>query len=216
MSKKRVESRHGLIVRTIQRIKAIGQYILGYDINKPTGLCHSTLLIHAAHEGDESQIKDLLENRKIDVNMQNVFGISALIAAVKKGHARIVQQLINHKDKSKNDDIDVNIADTNGNTALIYAAKKGYKEIAELLLKCPGIEVKFSGPKGSTALKEARKKGYHEIAALIEDKLKKDLRDSFPKIYVDGDEDVSGESLDSDCLLVSEFVSFSDHGRSLF
>jgi len=69
----------------------------------------------------------LLQHPYIDVNIQNINGTTALMAASKRGYKRIVLMLLQHQN------IDVNIRNNKNKTALTYAKEKHHTYIAKML-----------------------------------------------------------------------------------
>ncbi len=136
-------------------------------------------LIQATKNGNTQKVMKLLKGKlNIDINVQNKYGMTALIYAAYNGHPEIVTQLL------KVPTIDVNQQDNCGRTALIYAAYVGYKnsgheEILTQLLEVPTIDVNKKDANGKTALTWARQNMHAErITELlkhpeIEDNIKK-------------------------------------------
>jgi ankyrin repeat protein len=59
----------------------------------------------------------LIAHPKIHVNIQNIWGNTALISATEGSHKEMVDSLLQHPQ------IDVNSTDNNGDTALMIAAR---------------------------------------------------------------------------------------------
>jgi ankyrin repeat protein len=99
-------------------------------------------------------IKMLLELPKIDVNMRDIFGSSALIYASKYSNTnsteKTVKMLLEHPI------IDVNIQDVFGSSALIYASRysntNSTKRTVEMLFEHPNINVNLQNNFGWSAL----------------------------------------------------------------
>ena len=70
----------------------------------------------------------LLADERVDPNMADQYGRTALICAADQGHASVVTLLLG------NDRVDPNMAGQNGNTALTSAAFKEDASMLELLL----------------------------------------------------------------------------------
>ena len=140
-----------------------------------------TVWFYAAAFGDIKTI-EYLEN-KIDRNVVNKNGLTALVVAVLKGQIDIVQylfpkmkntnvnQLINGsltflllavnkghvsliKFLLQHPDLDINLVDSRGHTPLLAAIHNGYFDIVDLLLKQKNIDVNKANHKGMTPLFE--------------------------------------------------------------
>jgi ankyrin repeat protein len=72
-------------------------------------------------------VRELLKQNKVDVNIMDDDGETALIVASKKGHLEVVRALLDH------DDVDVNIEDNDGCTALDVARNNDNQDVAHLL-----------------------------------------------------------------------------------
>ncbi|MDR2762063.1 MAG: ankyrin repeat domain-containing protein, partial [Planctomycetaceae bacterium] len=86
-----------------------------------------TPLHRAVAQGKLDDVKILIDEKKIDVNIKNKIDIIPLHYAVSRGDLEIVKYLI---DK----DADVNAKDQNDNTPLIIAAIKGHLEVVKYLI----------------------------------------------------------------------------------
>ena len=85
----------------------------------------ATLLITAAHEGQEEVVRMLLQ-RGASVNLQNSDGFTALMLAAFYGHTTVVQALLDAK-------ADASLQDIDGYTALMCAEQEKHTAIAQLL-----------------------------------------------------------------------------------
>ena len=107
-------------------------------------------------------IKLLLAAPNIEVNKTNIDGATPLLVAVSKGHAPIVQALL---DKNA----DVTLVDKEGGTLLHWAAYKGNLNVVQILLAAPNIEVHKTNIDGATPLHTAAQNGHTSVVqALLE------------------------------------------------
>lgn len=113
----------------------------------------------AAQFGNLKNIEELVGN--VPVNVQNVFGESALIVAISHKHDCIARFLLGVKE------IDVNLQNNYGNTPLIWASYLGCENIVKLLLARTDIKVNTPNINGHTALIEACYSGHENIVKLL-------------------------------------------------
>ncbi len=92
-----------------------------------------TDLINACDYHNVDEVKFILENRdKINPNLQDNYGYTALIYASYKGYTEIVKLLLQYKNYSEK--INPNLQNDCNITAIIYASYHSYTEIVKLLL----------------------------------------------------------------------------------
>ncbi|MFI4983966.1 MAG: ankyrin repeat domain-containing protein, partial [Rickettsiales bacterium] len=102
-------------------------------------------LLHYAVEGKNQQIiEDILSVRGVDIDAQNIYGLTPLAKAVVEGNLEAVKALMMGG-------ANINIPDKQGNTPLMYAAQFNRKEILIELLKDPRIDVNAANKVGITA-----------------------------------------------------------------
>lgn len=82
----------------------------------------------AALFNELSELKELLIEDHRLLNLPSYWGETALMAACKNGHLKIISELLSHAD------IEINAADQEGNTALHYAVKAQQAGAVKLLL----------------------------------------------------------------------------------
>lgn len=128
----------------------------GMDVNT-TDSTGNTLLIIAARNGNLELLDFLLRNRA-NILKKNKYGDSALMAAAFRGHAAVVERLLDAKAATAGD----------GWTALHYAAYAGYEEIIRLLVK-HGAALDAVAPNGQTALMLAASNGKLDAVKLLID-----------------------------------------------
>jgi ankyrin repeat protein len=161
-----------------------------YDDNR------NTAIIYASCNDHLGIVKDLLKQKDIDVNFQEIEGWTSLMYASLNGNIHIVRELLKHKDINLNlqntngetalilasnngeldivrallgcKTIDVNHEDEFGNTALIVACNNGDLEIVQAMLNCATIDVNHENILGMTALRYAKEKGYSEVLECLE------------------------------------------------
>ena len=143
-------------------------------------------------KNDISGVKNLLNDKSVNIDAQNKFGDTALIKASFNGQNEIVSTLLNAN-------VNLNIQDNFGHTALIDASRQGYDKIAKQLIDAKanlniqniygktalilasfynhsdivkmlvdaGANKNIKDNDGKTALIYAREKGYSDIVNLL-------------------------------------------------
>lgn len=124
----------------------------------PRGLEPGEALIEAARKGDLKQIEHFLAIGA-DVNAQNKWGLTPLMAAAHGGHI-VAGKLLLEKGA------DVNVTQHGGWTALMVAAVKGHVDIVNLVLG-KGVDVNAMTESGMTALTLALSNGRSQVAELL-------------------------------------------------
>ena len=101
----------------------------------------------------------LLANGRVDPNMADQNGNTAIMGAADKGHASVVTLLL------ANGRVDPNIAEQNGNTALMGAADKGHASVVTLLLADDRVDPNIADQLAFTALMWA---AFKEDASMLQ------------------------------------------------
>ena len=119
----------------------------------------------AAFNGNKEIVKLLLndKDKKVEINLQDKRGSTALHLAAFKGNKEIVQLLI---DKGAN----INLQDKQGSTALHWAELQGHKEIVKLLIDS-AVDTNATNNNGYTAQKQATKNDVIILFTDIEEKV---------------------------------------------
>ncbi len=127
------------------------------------GWLRTTQLMRAAHEGDETRVRELVAaGAKLDL-VQNS-GLSAVHWASYCGHTRIAKLLLDGKYEGKG--AAINLKDGGGWTALILASCNGHESVVRLLLE-RGADATLVAI-GRTALSWARFFDHAAVVALLE------------------------------------------------
>eukprot|EP00833_Pecoramyces_ruminatium_P006391 jgi/Orpsp1_1/1180423/evm.model.c7180000073387.1 len=103
-----------------------------------------TALMYAAKYGLNNVVRDLVENKKADINIKDNQGETALHQAVNSGRFNIVKYLIQKK-------ANINVCNNNGDSLLISAIKLGYFSLVKLLVQNK-ININHQNKDGDTAL----------------------------------------------------------------
>lgn len=140
--------------------KTLKEYLaVGEPVNA-TNARGDTLLCVAAYNGQADAVALILEQPKVDVEVRNRMGLTALSAAAFKGHVEIAKQLVKAK-------ADPNAANDSGQTPLMFAALTGRTEMVKYLLEA-GAKPTAKDKVGNTPASLARGQGAKELAELIE------------------------------------------------
>ena len=152
-----------------------------------------TVLMLAARLGHVDQVRILLRNQAINLDLQDVNGMTALYLAAREDHYDIVELLLGsgasidivdfHASRSplrcaaeRNhcDMVDLllqynanpALKDREGGTAMLRAVNRGAKEALEKMMEYP-IDMMCADEDGQSLLHGAARNGYHEIARLL-------------------------------------------------
>jgi hypothetical protein len=161
---------------SVARLLESGEDVNGLDSNG-RGPLYS-----AVYQNRLAVIQLLCEGQNLDVNVQDIDGVTPLHAASRLGHINIVRLFLTLPPRVKlpaflrfffafclqlPSDVQVNVRDRNGWTALSSAAKNGYKDIVELLLQHPDININVQDNDGWTALTRAVDGGHADTVRLL-------------------------------------------------
>ena len=117
--------------------------IIGFGLEAVVASPAAPGLVDAAKSGDLTRVTTLLR-RKVNPNLKDVVGTTALIAASSGNHVDIVNMLLAAH-------ADVNAMDATGMTSLMMASERGYRSVADVLISAKA-NVNARGPDGFTAL----------------------------------------------------------------
>jgi ankyrin repeat protein len=123
------------------------------------GECWNEILVTACTEGMTELVQRLLNSDSLTFSPKILS--NALMAASGRGHAEIVEMLVNRGAR-------VNAQDKKGKTPLMAACSRGYKDAARALL-CNGANVDHASAKGNTALMKAAYYGHADVVQLLLD-----------------------------------------------
>lgn len=143
-------------------------------------------LRNAAANGEEEEVKNILQNSEIDINAKDFHGHTALYQARGNHHGQVVRLLCPQAkgcvpildsamvgdeqavETLINEGVDVNANDgILGNTALIWTAVFGYDKIANILLQKSEIDINAKDHLGRTALIWAAINGNEKLANIL-------------------------------------------------
>jgi ankyrin repeat protein len=105
-------------------------------------------------------VNKLVEHIAVDVNIANITGFTALLAAANFGHANIISKLLKLDEMRK---LNVNAQNNKGSSSLILAAQKGFDKIVAILGADPRVDLNAGGNQGQTALFGAAGKGHEGV-----------------------------------------------------
>ena len=148
------------------RLADVRQLLNGHynHVNRKYTDRRCTLLQTAASEGYYDIVKELL-NHQADVNVQNLFGDTALMCASYGGHREIVKELLSHH-------ADVNVQSNYGNTALHKTLMREINDtrigIVKLLLS-EGADVEKVNRDNKSVTHLAENSQNHSIVNLLEE-----------------------------------------------
>lgn len=133
---------------------------------------NANALMVAAYNGNVDAVKFCLTIKQININQQNIHGITPLMFAVLRNYPEVIKPLVDAGS-------DVNVVEENGYSALMLAAENGKSDMVTMLLEARA-DYALKNNKGRTASDIAIQKNHPEIAQLIADwakahELKKEL-----------------------------------------
>lgn len=126
------------------------------DVDRKSGILHSTALVEAAKEGSVPIVTVLLKRGAEIDRTGGLRATTPVIAAAIEGHADVLRLLLEHR-------ANASLKDASGLTALHWAASLPSLECVELLL-AHGADPLATSPKGATPAELAAANGYSEVA----------------------------------------------------
>ncbi|GAA47164.1 ankyrin [Clonorchis sinensis] len=114
--------------------------------------------LRAARTGNKHKLADLLDSR-VDIDVANSNGLTALHLAAKEAHTEVVRELLKRG-------ANVHVATKKGNTALHVASLAGHLEIVKLLIEF-GADVNCQSQNGFTPLYMAAQENHVEVVNLL-------------------------------------------------
>lgn len=124
-------------------------------------IIYNYALLKASEVGDISTVRVLLDDGKVNVDVQDDQGTTALITATEQGHLEVVNLLIQSG-------ANVNLkGSTFGQTALMKASENGDLEMVKFLLEEGKVDTNLQDNNGKTALMKASKECYLEMMKLL-------------------------------------------------
>ncbi|MFA5928501.1 MAG: ankyrin repeat domain-containing protein [Candidatus Margulisiibacteriota bacterium] len=167
-------------IRDIKYLRFIdGWQSLSKDINS-WDAGGKTLLIFTVLTGDLTMVRELVENRKADVNKTDNWNWTPLMWAAKNGDREIVEYLLNKAALPA-----INAKNQYGLTATLAAAFNGDADVLQLLI-AKGADLALPDNLGTTAISYAAKNGHKlAVALLLNSNADPFIRDRFQKNAVD-------------------------------
>jgi len=93
-----------MLFKNYQKAKSLLESNL-IDVNARLSKYKETILMRVADIGYKDEIELLLKQPKIDVNIRDISGITALMSASARGYDEIIKMLVNHGADVNNRDI---------------------------------------------------------------------------------------------------------------
>ncbi|KAL5491842.1 hypothetical protein EMCRGX_G017207 [Ephydatia muelleri] len=144
----------------------------------------ATQLLSAAHDGDIATVRRLVTEGRVDMNVMDENGKTALDIAVNNGHSEIIEVLnkaavatlllsaacdrdiATVRRLLTEGHVDVNITDQNGRSPLYTSSCNGHLDVVKALIKA-GADINQADKNGKTALDIAVETGYREIIEVL-------------------------------------------------
>jgi ankyrin repeat domain-containing protein 50 len=118
-----------------------------------------------------------LTNNKLDVNVKDCKGFTALYRAIRSEQWDVVCELMKHED------VDLNVQGPLGFTPLMWASLKGRLDIVSMMLEDDTVDTDIKNIAGSTALDIALACQMFEVARCLEEHTKVCLRRRLAEQY---------------------------------
>jgi Ankyrin repeats (3 copies) len=123
----------------------------------------------ACGRGDLTDVRKLLNSKKVHVDDRNADGDTALMLALKNSNNwEVVRELITHESVDLSH-VDLNVRGRFGYTVLMWATLRDELDIVSILLKHDALDRNLKNVAGSTALDIAGICGHTVIARLLQD-----------------------------------------------
>jgi ankyrin repeat protein len=119
-------------------------------------------LYRAADAGNVSEVVALFADARVDVNVVDGHGQSALMLASHRGHTSIVAKFLEWEK------VEVNaVTKPDGYSALLIAVERNHGSVVAKLVECKRVDVNLANNEDVTALIRAADKGYEEIVCTL-------------------------------------------------
>ncbi|GMT18884.1 hypothetical protein PFISCL1PPCAC_10181 [Pristionchus fissidentatus] len=119
-----------------------------------------TVMHHAAVSGLLPLVELAITGAKLDIDLEDDLGWTALMIASSSGKEDIVRYLLSHPT------CNVSHSNKNGQTPLHYAASKGHAKVVSLLIE-NGADINGKDKYGATALHRAASQGRDDIVKIL-------------------------------------------------
>lgn len=119
------------------------------------------VLFQAAENGDLPTVQEIIRTGKINLNVCDKVGNTALIVAVLYGHIAVAKAI------AASGKALINVLNDAGNTALMLSAQAGYADLVGCMLRVSGTNIAMENADEKTALMLAREFGQEEVVAVF-------------------------------------------------
>ena len=155
-------------------------------------------LIEATKKGELETVKNLINEKLVNVNYMDKHGYTALAWAATRGHKDIVDFLIETKESTG---LNINVRSPHGETALIIAAEEGYVDIVKSLYNAGAEDVPAYSE--NYALSYAALQGHTEVVRFLVEKDAKGMPTAFLYAATGGYVEIVKILVDKDANLIN-------------
>ncbi|XP_067670081.1 ankyrin repeat domain-containing protein 50-like [Haliotis asinina] len=171
INRKRHDGRTSLMWAAWHGKEAIFRYLLNHGADYMLMDNDMDSVLHyACHGGHTGIVQTILAQPEIDINSRDIYGRTAVMAAVEQGHKQVLDILvrngsdISHTDKDKL--VDINSRGHRGRTPLLWAAWKKQEEVIRLLVS-QGADLSQVDDRGNNILHIVCERGSETIVRFV-------------------------------------------------
>jgi ankyrin repeat protein len=136
----------------------------GADVNLADDTRQSAYLISTSEVGDDPRLLELAVNSGADVNAKDSFNGTGLIRAAERGHARIVERLL---EAGIDRDHINHLGYTALHEAIVFGEGGPADQVTVAALVAGGVALDIPDRSGHTALDHAERRGQRAVAAIL-------------------------------------------------